>query len=90
MSRERAWRILRLVGAGMFGAVAVILVAVVVPPVAARHDFPRSADTGFMVVVLFPLALAAGFLLKRTPEAMLTAATGAAGLVLGGLLAVVG
>jgi hypothetical protein len=46
MSRERAWRILRLVGAAMFGAVAVILAAVVVPPLAARHDFPRSAATG--------------------------------------------
>lgn len=40
MSRERAWRILRLVGARMLGAVAVILVAAVVAPVAARHDFP--------------------------------------------------
>lgn len=74
----------------MFGAVAVILVAMVVPPVAARHDFPRSAATGLMVVALFQLALAAAFLLKRTPGAMFTAAAGAAGLVLGGLLAVVG
>jgi hypothetical protein len=90
MSRERAWRILRPVGAGMFGAVAVILVAVVAPPVAARHDFPRSAATGLMVVALFQLALAAAFLLKRTPGAMLTAAAGAAGFVLGGLLAVIG
>ena len=87
MSRYRAWRILRLVGAAMFGAV--ILVALVVPPVAARHDFPRSATTGLMVVALFQLALAVAFLLKRTPAAMLTAAAGAAGLVLGGLLAVV-
>jgi hypothetical protein len=74
----------------MFGAVAVILVAVVAPPVAARHDFPRSAATGLMVVALFQLALAAAFLLKRTPGAMLTAAAGAAGFVLGGLLAVIG
>jgi hypothetical protein len=90
MSRERAWRILRLVGTGMFGAVAVILVAVVVPPVAARHDFPRSAANGLIVVALFQLALAAAFLLKRTPGAMLTAVAGAAGYVLGGLLAVIG
>jgi hypothetical protein len=39
----------------MFGAVAVILVAVVVPPVAARHDFQRSAATSLMVVALFQL-----------------------------------
>lgn len=74
----------------MFGAVAVFLVAVVVPPVAARHDFPRSAATSLMVVALFQLALAAAFLLKRTPAARLTVAAGAAGLVLGGFLAVVG
>ena len=53
----------------MFGAVAVILVAAMGPPVFARHDCPRSAETGFMVVVLFPLAIAAAVLLKRTPEA---------------------
>jgi hypothetical protein len=43
-----------------------------------------------MVVASCRLALASAFLLKRTPGAMLTAAAGAAGLVLGGLLAVVG
>ena len=43
-----------------------------------------------MVVASCQLALASAFLLKRTPGAMLTAAAGAAGLVLGGLLAVVG
>jgi hypothetical protein len=61
---------------------AYVLVAVVVPPVAARHDFPQSAATSLMVVALFQLALAAAFLLKRTPGVMLTAAAGAVGLVL--------
>ena len=51
----------------MFGAVAVILVAVVVPPVAARHDLRRPAAASLIVVALFQLALAAAFLLKRSP-----------------------
>lgn len=40
MSRERAWRILPLVGARMLGAVTVILVPAVVAPVAPR-GWPR-------------------------------------------------